>query len=206
MTELDHWTRRRSATGSVKLALHSVLAMDLTHAAAKSASTPFLRADAGHKIVVKPVSAASTPTEPHISLEVRPLWCLTSDLYRMTSFTSEMNGVSTHLIKPSWFGSFWHATLRMIDSSLSQYQKKNNKKTEKDWFNGGYCMNNSVDLSAVYRGGKRVLWWSSEYRVCVIDPFYAAPKIRSDGKLVGRRWKDSFFFAVSFFFALKDAY
>lgn len=57
----------------MKLALHSVLAMDLTHAAAKSASTPFLRADAGHKIVVKPVSAASTPTEPHISLEVRPL-------------------------------------------------------------------------------------------------------------------------------------
>ena len=58
------------SAGSVKLALHTVLAMELSNSS-KSSSTPLLKVESNDRCKhAKPASATSTPTEPHISLEV----------------------------------------------------------------------------------------------------------------------------------------
>ena len=58
-----------TSPSSVKMALQSVLAMELSTSTSKSTSTPFLLV--GGPRHLKPISASSTPTDPYVTLEVR---------------------------------------------------------------------------------------------------------------------------------------
>lgn len=61
-------TDASSPSSGVKMALQSVLSMELS--SSKSSSTPFLIVGSGGARHLKPISASSTPTEPYVTLEV----------------------------------------------------------------------------------------------------------------------------------------
>lgn len=68
-------------SSGVKMALQSVLSMELSSSSSKSSSTPFLIVGGGGSVGgggarhLKPISASSTPTEPYVTLEVRDSSC-----------------------------------------------------------------------------------------------------------------------------------